>query len=217
MTFFTERLTVGKLKWSKPDARNLLAHLHSGDVLRQTLPKLLRIGTAIWLTLVVLVWIAVWPAIYEEFERWGLVKAFFAQMISLATVFLIARLTMLRAGHLEVLPPDDFLTLRAVAVLCRWLGEVVLVYAVGTGLSTLLQPVGAVLISALNETSPKLASDMSSGAPKLLLASVPLSLFFVSVTMVLFIVLYSMATAIDVSLAIEFNTRAERVSKGRLS
>ncbi len=197
-----------------PRARGLLAYLHSGDVLRQSLPWVLRVGAVIWLLFVVLLWIGVWPGIYEQFERWGLVKAFFAQMISIATAALVFRITMLRARHLQALPADDFVSLRALSVLFRWFGEIALVYVVGTGLGSLLQPVSALMGSMLSDISPSMASGISSGTPKLLLVSAPLSVFFVSVAAGLFISLYSVATAIDVFLAIEFNTRAERVGKG---
>ncbi len=209
----TQRLALDKLKWPPAPARRLLAYLHSGDVLRQSLPWVLRIGAAVWLVIQVLLWIALWPAIYHEFERWGLVKAFFAQIITLLAVFLVARITMLRAGHLRALPPDDFVSLRALAVICRWLGEISLVYVLLTGLSSLLQPVSALLNPILGAVSPEAASGVSSGSAKALLVSAPLSLFFSSIVAVAFLVLYSIATAIDVGLAIEFNTRAERMSK----
>jgi hypothetical protein len=222
----TERLSLGKLKSIKnlksleelnlpPSlARHLLAYLHSGEVLRHSLPRLLRIGAVLWLFFFVLMWIAGWSGIYEEFERWGLVKAYFAQIISIATAFLVVRITMLRAGHLQVIPPDDFVNLRALAVLCRWFGEIALVYVVGRGLSALLQPVSAPMNTLLNDLSPGTAGEVSSGTPTLLLLSGPLSLFFVSVAVSLFLGLYAAATAIDVYLAIEFNTRPERVGKG---
>jgi hypothetical protein len=232
MAFIAERLSLEKLKSVKElkpletlksleklnlppsPARDLLAYLHSGDVLRHGLPRLLRIGALVWLFVYVLLWIAVWPAIYEAFERWGLVKAFFAQMILIVTAFLVARITLLRARHLQVLPPDDFVNLRALAILYRWFGEIALVYVVGRGLSSLLQPVSAPMNSVLSGLSPGMAGAVSSGTPKLLLLSAPLSFFFVAVAASLFLGLYAAATAIDVYLAIEFNTRTERAGKG---
>lgn len=205
---------LDRLNLPPSPARDLLAYLHSGDLLRRWLPRLLRIGAFLWLLVYVLLWIAVWPSIYEEFERWGLVKAFFSQMILIVTAFLVTRITMLRAGHLQALPPDDFMVLRVVAVLFRWVGEIALVYVVGRGLSNLLQPVSAAMNSLLSGLSPSAAGEVSSGTPMLLLLSAPLSLFFVGVALALFLGLYMVATAIDVYLAIEFNTRAERVGKG---
>jgi hypothetical protein len=210
----SQRLAAVKLKLPKSVSRSTLAYLHSGDVLRQSLPVVMQILLGVWLFFSILLWFAVWPAIYEEFERWGLARAFIAQWISLATVFLVARLTLFRARHLKALPPDDFVSLRALAVLFRWFGEVALVQVVGTGLSSLFQPISAFMSTVLTGLSPRLGTAVSSGTPSLLLASAPLSLFFVAVAAGLFLLLYSLATAIDVYLAIEFNTRAERVGKG---
>jgi hypothetical protein len=224
MAFIAEHLSLEKLRPIKKSldelnlpsspARGLLAYLHSGEVLRHALPSLLRIGGIVWLFLFVLIWFAVWPANYEEFERWGLVKSFFAQMITLVTAFLVLRITMLRAGHIRTLPLDDFVSLRALAALFRWVGEIALVYTVGRGLSSLLQPVSAPMNSILGSLSPSAGGAVSSGTTSLLLFSAPFSLFFVSVAASLFLGLYSAATAIDVYLAIEFNTRAERMGKG---
>ncbi len=214
LKFVTDLKSLEKLNLPPSPARDLLAYLHSGDVLRHSFPRLLRIGAIVWLFFFVLVWIAVWPGIYEAFERWGLVKAFFAQMITITIAFLVVRFTMLRAGHMAALPPDDFVSLRALAVLCRWFGEIALIYVLGRGLSSLLQPISAPMTTLLGQLSPGAAGQVSSGTPVLLMLSGPLSLFFVSVAASLFLGLYAVATAIDVYLAIEFNTRAERVGKG---
>ena len=228
MTFtadIAERLSLKKLrpirnlrsleKMNLPPtlARDMLAYLHSGDLLRHSLPRILQTGSVLWLFFFVVMWLAVWSGIYRDFERWGLVKAHFAQMISLTTAFLVVRITMLRAGHLRVLPPDDFVVLRAQSVLYRWFGEIALVYVVGRGLSALLQPLSAPMSSLWSSLSPSTAGEVSSGTPMLLLLSGPLSLFFVSIAASLFLGLYALATAIEVYLAIEFNTRAERVGK----
>jgi hypothetical protein len=215
LTILTERLAAAKLRLPQSFSRSMLAYLHSGDVLRQSLPMVMQILLGVWLFFSIVLWFAVWPAIYTEFERWGLVRAFIAQWISLATVFLVARITLHRARHLQALPPDDFVSLRALAVLCRWFGEIALVQVVGSGVSSLFQPISAFSTAILTEISPTAGTAVSSGTPALLLASAPLSLFFVAVAAGLFIVLYSLSTAIDIYLAIEFNTRAERV--GRLS
>lgn len=122
---------VLNLKLPTTTSRDVLASLHSGDVLRRTLPRLLRAGIVVWLFVYTFLWMASWPGVYQEFERWGLVKAFFAQLIALATAFLVARITILRAEHLAALPADDFVSLRVTSVLSRWWGEIVLVYIVG--------------------------------------------------------------------------------------
>jgi len=204
--FLSEHLAIAKLD-SSPNVRGLLAHLHSGEVLKYSLPKLLRISMAVWLVWYAFSWFLQWPTVYREFERWGLVKAFFAQMIAIATAALVTRITMLRAGHLEALPTDDFVVLRAAGVLCRWFGEVALVFVVGMWLSSFLQPVSPLLLSILGTSSE------GSGATllKLVLGAVSaLAILFVGP---LFLFAYSVATAIDVSLAIEFNTRSERAGQ----
>jgi hypothetical protein len=212
-----ENLNLERLEWPPPpNPRHLLAYIHSGDVLRQFLPKFLRFVAFMGLLVLGLRWLLAWPGIYEGFERWGLVKAFFAQVIALASAFLGFKITMLRAGHLEVLPADDFLTLRATSIMCRWVGESQLVFWVGTVLSSLLQPVGAVLNMGLSGIAPKAAVDVSSGTPALLFLSGPLSFIILSVSGLLFLFFYAIATGIDVTLAIEFNTRSEN-AKGRLA
>jgi hypothetical protein len=171
----------------------------------------LRIGVGIGIVFYLLYWLITWPSIYEQFERWGLVKAFFAQLIDLATVLLIARISILRAGHLQVLPPDDFVNLRAVSVILRWLGEIALVDIVGTGLSFLLRPVGGFLGSIVSALSPKMAQEISSGASSLVVIMGPLYIASAAATVTLFLLFYALANAIDLMLAVEFNTRAERV------
>lgn len=213
MTLLPQQLTPDAMRWPTSTSRDLLAFIHSGDLLRKTLPRFLRTGIVVWFFFYTLLWLAAWSGIYEQFERWGLVKAFFAQLITLGTAFLVARITFLRAQHLATLPADDFVSLRTAAVLFRWLGEIILVYVLGTELSSLLQPVGAALNSVLGSVSPSMASSVSTGAPQVLLVSAPLSLLWVSVAAALFLMLYTVANTIDLGLTIEFNTRAERVGR----
>jgi hypothetical protein len=213
MTLFSQPLTLDTLKWPTSTSRNLLAFFHSGDLLRTTIPRLLRIGVLLWLCINVLLWSLSWPSIYEQFERWGLVKAFFLQVVTLGTLFLVTRITFLRSHHLETMPSDDFANLRAVAVLSRWLGEIVLVYVLGSGLSNLLQPISAGMNALAGALSPSMASSVSEGTPKLLIASAPLSMLWIGLGAVSFLLFYTFANAIDLGLAIEFNTRAERVGK----
>jgi hypothetical protein len=201
------------VRWPTSTSRDLLAFIHSGDVLRDTIPKFLKIGAVIGFAVYSLFWLAFWPGVYEEFERWGLVKAFFAQLIVLGSVFLVVRITFLRAQHLATLPADDFVSLRAVAVLSRWLGEIVLVYVLGTGVAALLQPLGAMLTGLISALLPSAGSSASGGSSALLLMSVPLFLIFTSIAAALFLILYTVANTIDLGLAIEFNTRAERVGR----
>lgn len=208
-----QQLNLDAVRWPTSPSRDLLAFIHSGDVLRKTIPKFLKIGAVIGFASFTLVWLASWYGIYEQFERWGLVKAFFAQLIVLGTVFLVVRITFLRAQHLAILPPDDFVNLRAVAVLSRWLGEIVLTYILGSGLAGLLQPVGATLTGLISALWPSAGSSVSSGSSALLAMSVPLFLLSTALAATLFFILYTVANMIDLGLAIEFNTRAERVGR----
>lgn len=213
MALLPQQLTLDAVRWPTSTSRDLLAFIHSGDLLRKTIPQFLRIGAVIGFAVYSLFWLASWPGVYEEFERWGLVKAFFAQLIVLGTVFLVVRITFLRAQHLATSPADDFVSLRAVAVLSRWLGEIVLVYVLGTGVGALLQPLGAMFTRLISALLPSAGAGASGGSSALLLMSVPLFLLFTSIAATLFLILYTVANTIDLGLAIEFNTRAERVGR----
>ena len=217
MSTLTRRLALHRVNFPTAPSRHLLAYLHSGDVLRQALPWVLRTGIMVWFVLNVLAWLSVWPSIYREFERWGLVKAFFAQLILLATAFLVTRITMLRGEQLRSLPPDDFVSLRAVAVLSRWMGDIALLYCIGEGLGYLLQPVGPLMTGVLNGALPSVGEQVRTGSANVLLVSSPLTMFFVDLSAIFFLAAYALATAIDVYLAIEFNTRATRAGRGASS
>lgn len=207
-TILGEQLAISQLKAPAPPARRLLAYLHSGESMRHLLPKILRIWMGVWLVAYVVSWLLLWPVVYRDLERWGLVKGFFAQMIGLAAAFLIMRITILRAGHLEAFPEDDFVVLRTMAVAMRWFGEVAMIFVVGMGLKLLLQPVSPLVW----------APPAEGGSEKIfmgLISGVVTSIGLVVVPP-LFLLLYMLANAIDLGMAIEFNTRAERLEKGSL-
>lgn len=207
-TILGEHLAIPQLKAPAPPARRLLAYLHSGESMRHFLPKLLRIWVGVWLVSYVFSWLLQWPLVYRELERWGLVKGFVAQMIGLATALLILRITLLRSRHLEAFPADDFVVLRTMAVVLRWFGEVALVFVVGMGLRLLLQPIDPVVLAA--------TAEGGVGRGFLGLASGIVTSLAMVIVPPLFLLLYSLATVIDLGMAIEFNTRAERMEKGRL-
>jgi hypothetical protein len=204
----TDLKTLDRLNLPPAPGKSLLAHLHSGDVLRHTIPKVLKMGAVVGLAAAVLWWLLTWPGIYEQFERWGLVKAFFARMVSLAAACLVARITILRADHLRVLPADDFISLRSFSVLCRWLGEVALVSIVGSAVSMLVQP--ATLIVLVGIFFKGLARTLSESSFATLLFTVPLSGFLVFVAAACFLTFYAVGASVDLVLAIEVNTRPER-------
>jgi hypothetical protein len=188
--------------------RRLLAYVHSGEVMRSFLPTLLRTSAVTFLLVYVLAWGFLWPTVYKEFERWGLLRAFFSQMIALATVFLAARVTMLRARHLEASPADDFVAMRAMSLLCRWFAEVTVVVVLGIGLATVLQP--------LSVTAMLFAPSEGGAGGGILLSflSGAVSMSAVALVGPVFLLLYTFATVIDLAMAVEFNTRAERAAKG---
>lgn len=192
-----------------PSSRRLLAYFHSGDVLRQALPVALRTIAVIAMFVFTVNWLQLWPPIYRELERWSLVKEFFAQLILFGTALLLTKMTFLRASHLKGLPADDFVSLRALAVLCRWWGEIPLVLIVGLGLSSFLHPLGPLLRSLVPEA-------FTIGAPttEYLVVSASFFLLGLVVNGFFFLFFYSLAAFIDVTLAIEFNTRADRVGQG---
>jgi hypothetical protein len=201
---------INRLKAPASVTRRLLAYLHSGEAVRHALPRFLRIGIALWLFMYAVTWLLMWPTVYREFERWGLVKAFFAQMVALLTALVVVQITRLRASHLEAFPADDFVVLRAMSVMCRWLGEVAMVSVVGMGISAFLQPVIPVLLFGL-------AADDGVGKTLVSLASGAVAVLFIVSAVPIFLLLYSIATMIDLGMAVEFNTREERGSTVELA
>ena len=185
-----------------PTGRETLAHVHSGDVLTRSLPSFLRIGAVLWFLAYSAAWLGLWAVVYREYERWELVQAFFAQVIAILTAYVVVRVTLLRARHINVLPGDDFIFLRVLALLCRWLGEVALILAVGLSLSAALTPVSLSLLY-LSSTGATPTTILGFG---FLVASV----FALIAAFFAFLLMYTVATTIDLMLAIEFNTRAER-------
>jgi hypothetical protein len=213
MSLLIERLAaLPSFRSPVPLAKRVLASVHGGEAFRHALPQVMRAGAIAWLFVGILGWLFAWAAVYEEFERWGLVRTFVAQMLWLLVIYVLAKITMLRAGHLRLIPADDFVSLRAAAVLCRWLAEVLLVQAVGTALVLLIHRDHPLLSAIMSSLAP--SADIQGG-------EVGLSTLLVSGFMVFwflfsigsFFFLYAAATAIDVYLAIEFNTRPERVGK----
>ncbi|HWN44854.1 MAG TPA: hypothetical protein VNW71_21705 [Thermoanaerobaculia bacterium] len=200
-------LTYQSVRPPVPTGREALAHVHSGDVLTRSLPSFLRIGAVLWFLAYSAAWLGLWQVVYREYERWELLQAFFAQVIAILTAYVVVRVTLLRARHVNVLPGDDFIFLRALALLCRWLGEVALILAVGLSLSAALTPVSLSLLY-LSSTGATPTTFLGFG---LLLVSV----FALIAAFFVFLLMYTVATTIDLMLAIEFNTRAERVANAR--
>lgn len=135
---------------SLPDRGLRIRIVLPAEILRQWLPRLLLWGMTTWLFFAGLLWVLVWPAIYEQLERTGLLKAFFAQLIAFATFVVVFRITLHRAGHLRTLPSDDFVSLRALSLLYRWFAEGLLIWVAGMTLSSLLQPIPGAWLAVLN-------------------------------------------------------------------
>ncbi len=185
--------------------KEVLGHVHSGDVMTHSLPRFLRIGVVLWFITYVLKWLVVWAGVYRNYERWGLMQAFLAQMISIVAAFVVVSVTLLRARHLETLPSDDFVFLRMTSVFFRWMGEVALILAVGAFLSSLLSSVSL----------PLLFLSSSGSAPESFwgFGLKVISVFALVASFLQFVLLYAIATGIDLMLAIEFNTRTEKIAK----
>lgn len=231
MNFLSEHLAIPRLNLPTSVSRRMLAYFHSAEVMRDFLPKLLRVAAGIGLIIYAIFWLSLWPTLYEGFERWGLVRAFFAQLIALGTVFLLYRITILRARHLETLPLDDFVVLRVTAVLCRWWAEITLIFALGMGLSMLLLSTNPLLLGLLGEQQPtpgaqqpvldvqQPALDAQQPTQEISVGDVLISMvaaqavFGLLIATALFLFWYAVATAIDLFLAIEFNTRVEKLGK----
>lgn len=197
-------LAFSSIRPPVPTGEKVLAQVHSGDVLTRSVPSVLKIGSVLWFIVYSLVWLGLWSVVYRDHERWGLIQAFFAQMIALFAGFVVVKVTMLRAKHIRALPGDDFIFLRVLAVLCRWIGEIALILVIGTILSASLTPVSLSLLFL----------SASGGAPTTFLG---FGIFaFAVLTLIasvfLFFLMYAVATTIDLMLAIEFNTRAERIA-----
>lgn len=187
-----------------PTGRETLAHVHSGDVLTRSFPTFLRAGVSLWFLAYLVSWLLLWPVVYRDYERWGLLQAFFAQVIAILTAFIVVKVTRLRARHMDTLPGDDFVYLRVFALLCRWLGEVALIMVVGLFLSAVLTPVSLSLLFLL-----------PTGAAPTTVLGFGLFVFAVLALIAaffLFVLMYAIATTVDLMLAIEFNTRAERAA-----
>ncbi len=186
-----------------PTGKDVLRHIHSGNLLSRTLPKLLRAGTILWFLFFVVQWLSIWPAVYANYERWGLIQAFFALLVTLVAALAVLSITQVRARHLETLPSDDFYFLRISAVFCRWIGEVALILTLSAAMSALLSSVSLPLLPFF---PPNADPNTIAGLGLRLLSILSLVASFLT-----FLFLYSLATGIDLLLAIEFNTRTERV------
>lgn len=205
MAILREHLAISQFRLPSFSLRRLLAYLHSGEVMKHALPRCMRIVVVAWAFSYCLAWCFLWPLIYRDFERWGLVKAFFALMIALLTALAVTGITILRAGHLEDLPEDDFAVLRSTAVFCRWLAEAAMVFALGMSISSLLQPMDNVLLSNLRMQAGSVTGHAALSAA---VGGVPILAVLLWLPVCLF--LYAVANAIDLSLAIEYNTRGYR-------
>jgi len=205
----TLRSAFRRPQWLDGPAERTLAYLHSGDVLRGLIPKMIRIATALWCVGFAFYWILTWFPTYSELERWGLVRGFVAQFLGLAAAFLFVKVTFLRAGQVEGLPIDDFSSLRALSVLLRWGGELVL-YSLLAFVVQLLQWINALIQPLVSRAMPETASSSVLQSAFLFASGIAILTAFAGL---LFLAFYGAATCIDLALAIEFNTRAERVGR----
>ncbi len=192
--------------------RRLLASIHRGDPLTIVSSKVLK--TLVWISLpiMILAWLITWLWIYYELERWTLVLAFVDQFFRLGINLVILRITYIRASHLAQLPPGPFVSLRAVGLLLRWLGECILILSIGSLLQALLgSPLG------LLASSPETSFALDFLKPGFKLFSLAVATWMQLVGFLTFAGLYAAAGSIDLFIEIEKNTRTLRTSTLRTS
>lgn len=173
--------------------RRFLSTLHRGEAFTRVF-SIALVGLVGTLGVVLGIgWLVSWGSVYREFERWQLVLAFVDQFFLLAMLVLLLHVTFLRAGHLRQVPAGPFVSLQASALILRWLGESALILAMAMLGHALLNVPDISWLSSAQELV-KAGSVLVSGWNQVL-------------GFVTFTVFYAMASAIDVFLAIERNSR----------
>lgn len=201
---------VKKTQIHRLSVRRLLARIHRGDILTDTLSKTLKIIVLIGSIFFGLVWLVLWFSIYIELERWNLVLAFVDQFSRLVFIATVLYITYIRSKHLERIPPGPFVPLRAISLIARWAGECVLILAIASLFSTLLGNPLTLIDSAPPGTGSDLFLEVMAGAFKIL--GLGFALIFQLMGFLLFIGLYTVAGLIELSIQIEKNTRRSGLS-----
>jgi tetratricopeptide (TPR) repeat protein len=186
--------------------RWLLASVHRGDVFTKVFPAVLIL--AVWISALIyaFTWLVSWIDVYTELERWDLVLAFLDQLFLLGIVYVLLRITLLRADHLKAIPAGDYVPLRATALFLRWQGEISLILALRAGGHALLQPSEPIWLQGTFEGLGQ-TSMAGTLAPLVKGGSLTFGGGYQFLGFLLFAILYGLATAIDAYLAIETNTR----------
>ena len=173
--------------------RRLLASLHRGEAFTRVFSFVLLIIVGVQALFIGSAWLINWARIYHDYERFELVLAFVDQFFMLGMLAVLLHVTYLRALHLRDLPRGQFVTLQAAALLLRGFGECVLIWT-------------AAMLghSILNVADPNWLVSLRSYVKA---GSVLVSGWSLVIGFLLFTVSYTAASAIDVFLAIERNSR----------
>lgn len=199
---------LGRTRVARDPTRSLLASIHRGDAFTKAFSAVLMILVWVLGLTNAIAWIGSWDHVYYEFERWELVLAFVDQFFLLGLLCVGLRVTYLRAGHLRRIPPGYFVSLRAVALILRWLGECVLIVTIGVlGHALLRVPESGWLSLIFGGTTA--GGDLKAGLKAWSLLT---NSWFQILGFVAFTLFYSLANTIDAFLSIERNTRASKHS-----
>ncbi|MEM9599014.1 MAG: hypothetical protein AAGD06_32400 [Acidobacteriota bacterium] len=191
---------VRAIRKDVPTSRGLLAKMHRGEVITRVSSAALT-GLAIgFLVLGIAIWLLTWGQIFHQLVRWTLIAAFVGQVLNGVLLLLVFRISLLRAEHLRLLPWSRFVALRAAAVWLRWFADAIFLLALGRLIST-------VLTTSITAASGLLSAFDSPLLEKLGLITLPLAALWLVVALVIQIVCYSLAAAIETLISIEQNTR----------
>lgn len=185
--------------------RSLLASIHRGDAFTFVFSKALTFLVWILGLAVGLLWLLSWRQVYYEYERWELMLAFVDQFLLLGILYVVLHITYLRASHLRQIPPGHYVSLQAVALILRWLGECILIMSLGALVHAILGvPTPGWLATVFG--GPATEGDLKAGIKAFsLFTNGWLQIF----SFLVFTIFYALASGIEAVIAIERNTRAQ--------
>ncbi|MEM1206096.1 MAG: hypothetical protein AAGN66_22895 [Acidobacteriota bacterium] len=191
-----------------PTSRGVLARMHRGEVILLVFSASLTAFAVAVLIAGAITWIAFWGLAFYGLERWALVAAFFNLMIYAVALFLVVRISLLRADHLRKLPWSRFVVLQAAGLILRWFADIGFVIG-AAGLVTSL------LFMPFPGSAEVLAGSGISVVGTLKMSSLPMAALALLGTFAIQIYCYALAAAIDTFLAIEQNTRGSGATPTR--
>lgn len=191
---------IGAIRRRSPGPRTLVGALHSGELLVKVYSSVLYLVALAVVVVGGAYWLGRWAYLFYALERWPLVFSFVDQMVLGAAILFVARTTMIRAALTRSLPRGRFLTLRLGASLVRWLGEFLFFCSVAFFVHTF------VWLLVVSQGSPAVVETPAI----LALLMTPVAWLVAALSFLLLPAFYSVASAIDVFLFIEHNTREWR-------